>query len=63
MFPERCLAGNYRETRRSRRHSRRTSTAEGCWPRKHCLELLGSYKLERRGRTTSWDRVVTRREK
>eukprot|EP00972_Heterocapsa_arctica_P028033 4123914-Heterocapsa_arctica.AAC.1 len=35
MFPERWLAGNYRQTRRSRLKSCRTSTAEGCWPRKH----------------------------
>eukprot|EP00972_Heterocapsa_arctica_P064249 9482131-Heterocapsa_arctica.AAC.1 len=49
MFPERLLAGNYRQTRRSRLHSRRTSTAEGSWPRKHLLELPG---------TTSWDVVA-----
>eukprot|EP00972_Heterocapsa_arctica_P070658 10437567-Heterocapsa_arctica.AAC.1 len=48
MFPERWLAGNYKQTRRSRLNSRRTSTAEVCWPRKRRLELPG---------TTSWDVV------
>eukprot|EP00972_Heterocapsa_arctica_P030784 4530812-Heterocapsa_arctica.AAC.1 len=48
MFPERWLAANYRETRCSRLDSRRTSTAEGWWPRKHRLELPG---------TTSWNVV------
>eukprot|EP00972_Heterocapsa_arctica_P056961 8405627-Heterocapsa_arctica.AAC.1 len=46
MFPERWLAANYRRTRRSRLDSRRTSSAEGCWPRKNRPELPG---------TTSWD--------
>eukprot|EP00972_Heterocapsa_arctica_P059094 8712655-Heterocapsa_arctica.AAC.2 len=46
VFLERCLAGNYRQKRRSRLDSRRTSTAQGFWPRKHRLELPG---------TTSWD--------
>eukprot|EP00972_Heterocapsa_arctica_P042209 6222854-Heterocapsa_arctica.AAC.1 len=41
MFPERWLAGNYKQTRRSRLNSRRTRTAEGYWPRKHRLELPG----------------------
>eukprot|EP00972_Heterocapsa_arctica_P017076 2525044-Heterocapsa_arctica.AAC.1 len=45
-FPERWLAGKYRQTRPSRLHSRPTTTAEGCWPWKHRLELPG---------TTSWD--------
>eukprot|EP00972_Heterocapsa_arctica_P038230 5628735-Heterocapsa_arctica.AAC.1 len=35
MFPERLLAGKYRQTRRSRVNSRRTTTAEVYWPRKH----------------------------
>eukprot|EP00972_Heterocapsa_arctica_P045102 6658816-Heterocapsa_arctica.AAC.1 len=34
---------------RSRLHSRRTSTAEGCWSRKHRLELPGN---------TSWHVVA-----
>eukprot|EP00972_Heterocapsa_arctica_P006638 971609-Heterocapsa_arctica.AAC.1 len=48
MFPERWLAANYRQTRPSRLNPRRTSTAQGCWPRKHRLELPG---------TTIWDVV------
>eukprot|EP00972_Heterocapsa_arctica_P009919 1459491-Heterocapsa_arctica.AAC.1 len=62
MFPERWLAGNYRHTRRSRLNSHRTSTAEGCWPRKHRLELPGATSWNVVGRSISWDRVVTRRE-
>eukprot|EP00972_Heterocapsa_arctica_P016829 2484695-Heterocapsa_arctica.AAC.1 len=63
MFPERRLARNYRQTRRPRLNSR---------PNKHRRRLLAeeapsrigwNYKLERRGRTTSWDVVVTRPEK
>eukprot|EP00972_Heterocapsa_arctica_P074394 10978520-Heterocapsa_arctica.AAC.1 len=62
MFPQRVLAGNYRQKRRSRLDSR---------PNKHRINLLvkeapsrivWKYKLGCRGRTTSWDLVVTRPE-
>eukprot|EP00972_Heterocapsa_arctica_P000625 91261-Heterocapsa_arctica.AAC.1 len=62
MFPERWLAGNYRQTRRSKLDSHRTRTAEGCWPRKHRLEFPRTTSWNVVDKTTSWDRVVTRRE-
>eukprot|EP00972_Heterocapsa_arctica_P005717 845255-Heterocapsa_arctica.AAC.1 len=63
MFPERWLAGNYRQARRSRLNARPNRHSRSLLSEEAPSRIAWNYKLGYRVRTTSWDLVVTRPEK